>query len=249
MPIASLKSVFSVSSEDSAYPASNLLCDSNKKWKCELPPPAASIHVILQFDRSTQITGLDIGNEHSAMIEVFVGKNGWSEDKYQQILLGTQFMSHPESRSSISPHRVKCFGRGDLDATVREQKWDLIKIVCQQMFNKHVQYGLSFVKIHRTNDETDKKEKEIEKSKESVVTTNSGSFLNLLANNVATKFKIRENTPESDEDAASGGGSLLFQKWKQSKKHDDDDMAGVKPMNGMYLQSKLNSQLNLAHRI
>lgn len=30
----------------------------------------------------------------------------------------------------------------------REEKWDRIKIVCTQPFNRHVQYGLSFVTLH-----------------------------------------------------------------------------------------------------
>lgn len=213
MPIANLKSVFGVSSEDSAYPASNLLSNANKKWKCESPAPS-SIFVILQFDKPTKINGIDIGNEHSAFIEAFVGKNGWSPDKFQQILLGTSFMGQPESRNSTSTNGVKCFARNALDATVCEQKWDLIKIVCSQTFNKHVQYGLSFVKVHCVdNGDTKEAVKPTEKAKVE-------PLLNLPANSVFSKFKIRENTPESDDDTRTT--SSLFMKWKQSKATDLD---------------------------
>lgn len=208
MPIASLKSVFGVSSEDNAYPATNLLSNTNKKWKCESPAPS-SIFVILQFDKPVQISGIDFGNEHSAFIEAFVGKNGWTSDKYQQILLSTSFMSVPESRNSTSTNRVQCLDRNKLDAGVRDQKWDLIKIVCSQPFNKHVQYGLSFVKVHCVDADGNKEPKEAAKNPK------CETLLNLPANNVFSQFKWRENTPESDEDA--GGSSALFQKWKQSK--------------------------------
>lgn len=215
MPIANLKSVFGVSSEDSAYPATNLLSNANKKWKCESPAPS-SIFVILLFDKPAQISGIDFGNEHSAFIEAFVGKNGWTTDKYQQILLSTSFMSVPESRNSTSTNRVHCFDRSKLDATVRDQKWDLIKIVCSQPFNKHVQYGLSFVKVHCVDADGKKESKEPAKCE---------SLLNLPANNVFSQFKWRENTPESDDDG--GGSSSLFQKWKQSKTADPDANATI----------------------
>lgn len=220
MPIAHLKSVYGVSSEDKAYPASNLLSNSNKKWKCESPAPSP-IYVILQFDGPTKITGIDIANEHSAFIEVFVGKNGWLPDKYQQILLSTSFMSATESRSSTSPNRVKCFAKAALDAALCEQQWDLIKVVCSQTFNKHVQYGLSFVKVHCADASSNKAEK-----------TKCGSLLNLPAKNVFAQFKIRENTPESDDDVESS--SSLFHKWKQSKTIDSEaKKTNAEPLSGM----------------
>lgn len=217
MPIANLKSVFGVSSEDSAHPASNLLTNTNKKWKCESPAPS-TVFVIFQFDKPTKITGIDIGNEHSAFIEAFVGKNGWNTDNYQQILLATSFMSAPDSRSSTSPNRVICFSKNALDATLLDQKWDLIKIACSQSFNKHVQYGLSFVKIH------------CEESEKFAGKVKCDAVLNLPANNVFSQFKLRENTPESDEDSTS-----LFQKWKQSKNADLSESI-TKPSNGMLIR-------------
>lgn len=220
MPIASVKNVYAVSSEDKAYPATNLLSNADKKWKCESPPPS-SIFVILQFERPTKIIGIDIGNEHSTFIEVFVGKNGWLPDKYQQILLSTSFMTAMESRNSTSTNRVKCFAKAALDATVCEQKWDLIKVVCSQTFNKHVQYGLSFVKVHCVDDGGNKPAEK----------ANCETLLNLPVKNVFAQFKIRESTPDSDEDA--GGSSTLFQKWKQSKTVDPDaNETIVKPTNG-----------------
>lgn len=216
MPNANLKSVYAVSSEDSAHPASNLLGNlQNKKWKCESPAPS-SIFVILQFDKPTKINAIHIGNEHSALIEVFVGRNGWSADQYQQILLASQFMSVPESRNSLSTNRVLLFSHDALDANVRDRKWDLIKVVCSQAFNKHVQYGLSFVKIITLDAGSEVKsesEKPVEKAK-------CETILNLPANNAFARFKLRENTPESDEDTRST--STLFQKWKQSKTADSD---------------------------
>lgn len=227
MPIANLKNVFGVSSEDNTCPASNLLSSTNRKWKCESPAPS-SIFVILQFEQPVKISGIDIGNEHSAFVEVFVGKNGWNPDKYQQILLSSSFMTPMESRNSTSTNRVRCFAQIALEPTVCAENWDLIKIACTQPFNKHVQYGLSFIKVHCVD--AIKKESEMPAKK-----MKCESLLNLPAYNVFSQFKLRENTPESDEDTK--GSSSLFLKWKQSKTTDPDANETIaKPTNGTYQQ-------------
>lgn len=41
------------------------------------------MYVIFQLDKPMKISGIDIGNEHSAFIEVLVGKQGWTEDRFQ----------------------------------------------------------------------------------------------------------------------------------------------------------------------
>lgn len=40
------------------------------------------------------------------------------------------------------------FKTEELSAPERDEKWDRIKIVCTQPFNRHVQYGLSFITFH-----------------------------------------------------------------------------------------------------
>lgn len=41
------------------------------------------MYVVLQFDKPTKISGIDIGNENSAFIEVSVGRTGWPVDKFK----------------------------------------------------------------------------------------------------------------------------------------------------------------------
>lgn len=64
------------------YPASNLISDSNKKWKCE-ECGMDSVYVVLQLENPTKINGIDIGNENSAFIEVAVGRTGWPIEKFK----------------------------------------------------------------------------------------------------------------------------------------------------------------------
>lgn len=213
MPFANFSSVFCCSSEDKAHPASNLVlsANANKKWKCD-EKGLKSIYVILQFDKPTKITGIDIGNEHSAFIQVFVGRNGWSHDDYKEILLSSSFMTPLESRDSSVPNRVRCFNSDALLKPVCDEKWDLMKILCTQPFNKHVQYGISFIKVHCAADkvETPKKEK-----------AKCETVLDLPANNVFSQFKLR------DESSSDSETTSLFSKWKTSHSPEKETTSGM----------------------
>jgi DNA-repair protein XRCC1 len=53
-----------------------------------------------------------------------------------------------EARSGSNPNRVRMFATENLSKQVAEQQWDRVKVLCTQPFNKHVQYGLSFITFH-----------------------------------------------------------------------------------------------------
>lgn len=57
-------------------------------------------------------------------------------------------MSPLEARSGSIPNRVRMFAADRLSKPAAEQKWDRVKVVCTQPFNKHVQYGLAFITFH-----------------------------------------------------------------------------------------------------
>ncbi|XP_050307782.1 DNA repair protein XRCC1 isoform X2 [Anthonomus grandis grandis] len=60
----------------------------------------------------------------------------------------SSFMTPLESRQTENVNKVRMFKHGDFSEGVRDEKWDRVKIVCTQPFNKHVQYGLSFVNLY-----------------------------------------------------------------------------------------------------
>ena len=55
-------------------------------------------------------------------------------------------MSPAESKSLSHPNRTKMFS-DSLSKNLAAQKWDLIKVVCSQPFNKRTQFGTSFINI------------------------------------------------------------------------------------------------------
>lgn len=52
------------------------------------------------------------------------------------------------SAQSDNPNRIRMFVTNDFCENIRDERWDRIRFVCTQPFNKHVQYGLSFVTLH-----------------------------------------------------------------------------------------------------
>lgn len=109
-----------------------------------------SAYIILQLEKAAVITGIDIGNEHSAFVEVLVARSGSviKESDYKVLLVMSSFMSPIQSKQSTYTNQVRMFRSEQLCLPERNEKWDRIKIVCTQPFNRHVQYGLSFVILH-----------------------------------------------------------------------------------------------------
>ncbi|MFT7800502.1 D(2) dopamine receptor A-like [Arapaima gigas] len=137
MPEIKLKHVVSCSSEDSTHKADNLLSsDTYRKWK-SAKPGEKQVSVILQFEKEEQVHSIDIGNESSAFIEVLVGHSTSVKDQdYEVLLVTSSFMSPSESRNGTNTNRVRFFGPNQLVKATAEEKWDRVKIICTQPYNK-----------------------------------------------------------------------------------------------------------------
>ncbi|XP_053669649.1 DNA repair protein XRCC1 [Anopheles nili] len=208
MPAVNFKSIDCFSSEDPNYPASNLLKPGNKKWKCREAGEQQAF-VVIKLEEPTQISGIDIGNEHSAHIEVLVARSGPSNPSYTEILLASKFMSPVDSRNSSAPNRVQCFNTSALLPAAAKEKWDLVKIICTQPFNSRVKYGLTFVVLHTSATERKEKnlvpDKFLHKLREEATGSKAPAALNL------GRFKLREESPDSDD---ATGCSKVFSRWK-----------------------------------
>ncbi|OWF35609.1 DNA repair protein XRCC1 [Mizuhopecten yessoensis] len=130
-------------------PADNLLkAEGAHKWKTTAPAEKHAT-VVLQFEKASLIHSIDIGNEGSAFVEVLGGKSSAKEDKdYQVLLVASSFMNPMDSRNNTNRNMVRMFGKEKFSKTAVSEKWDRVKIVCTQPFNKTSSYGLSFIKFH-----------------------------------------------------------------------------------------------------
>lgn len=201
--------------------AANLLKENAaKKWKTQAIGEK-SAHVILEFEEPQQITGIDIGNEHSAFIEVLVSKTGCQPDDFKELLLSSSFMTPIESKNSSNTNRVRCFSSDALCQAALTDKWKLVKIVCTQPFNKHVQYGLSFVKMHVAGSS---KPKCLVPDKFKLTAHPNPCPSPAVA--ALGRFKLREESPDSEPD---GKASLsLFQRWKATRNEDTSTAAAIR---------------------
>lgn len=92
------------------FPANNLLnSDPAKKWKCKSQGEKQAF-VILQLEKASLISSIDIGNEHSAYVEVLVARSDGTKDSdYKVLLLMSSFMTPLEARQSTNVNKVLRF--------------------------------------------------------------------------------------------------------------------------------------------
>ncbi|ALC48365.1 XRCC1 [Drosophila busckii] len=232
MAIGTFKSVREVSSEDSLHLAANLLKqNAGKKWKTKNIGEKTA-YVILEFEEPQQITGMDIGNEHAAFVEVLVSNSGCQPDDFKEMMLSSSFMTPIESKNSSNVNRVRWFDHNSLNAATLPDKWKLLKIVVTQPFNKHVQYGISFIKVHVTARTSTSSSASASTSTSTNTSASASATASIkakplvpdkfkLAGSSSLAFKMREDSPDSEPD------STLFQRWKATRNDTDKPAASA----------------------
>ncbi|CAF3330087.1 unnamed protein product [Rotaria sp. Silwood1] len=173
MPLINFRNVLSCSSEDRIHCAENLLKpEQYKKW---LSSKGSDEHItcILEFEKSSSISSIDIGNNGSAFIELFVSRSSSSKtDDWTLLLPATLLMTPSESRSNTNRNQVKLLKSYDLNKTCLNEKWDRLKIICEQKFNRLNQFGLCFIKLYSSSTSSDETNQTESLNKSSVVIDN-----------------------------------------------------------------------------
>eukprot|EP01147_Barroeca_monosierra_P009595 gene9594-1819_t len=218
MPVASIKHVISFTSETKPHLAENLLNgDKRKAWHGEA---GKSQHaVVLQLEKACIITGIDVGNAGSAFVEVLVARLESNQSDFKTFLPVTKLMSPSESKDWINTQAVHMFGIEKFDRSVQCERWDRLRIIVRQPYNKLEAFGLTFVNVH-TSDVSSSK---AISSRSSTVPKESGPIQ--PESNSIGLFKLRD-MPASH--LSSGG--LFF---KRSSLN-----AGHTPESGLSLQQK-----------
>ncbi|XP_054168799.1 DNA repair protein XRCC1-like [Oppia nitens] len=217
MPQISFSRVSEFSSEDVANQlvANNLLNKTKdyRSWKCHNWQQTASIVLDADNDDGSgggyRVDNIEIGNDCSAFVEVFVANTLTDPKcKFQVLLSTSSFMTPSESKalSSLSAtatandgnnnsSRIRNFPNDKLSPNSRNEKWNRFKIVCTQPFNKTIGYGLSFIRFNT---------KEITDDDDEEMTAQSSSTLNI------GPFRLRSAAnDDSDESGSTRGGSLF----------------------------------------
>ena len=146
LSLIKLSKIISCSSEDDHYSSVNLLVNEEgwRSGKIGLD----QINVVIKLDQEFYINWIEIGNHHSAFVEVWVSKNETNtKPLFEMLLSPSSFMTPNESRFGSNINRVRSFKQDNLSPLVSNKKWDLIKITCTQPFNKTVNYGIKFIRL------------------------------------------------------------------------------------------------------
>ncbi|XP_030067471.1 DNA repair protein XRCC1 isoform X2 [Microcaecilia unicolor] len=106
-------------------------------WRCWWDIPLLSVSRIMRF---------------LLWIRTLTCYHGLSRGEGMVILVTSSFMSPTESKNSSNSNRVRMFGPEKLVKGTAEKKWDRVKIVCTQPYNKNLSYGLSFIRFHSPPD-------------------------------------------------------------------------------------------------
>jgi len=147
-------------------------------------------------------------------------------------------MTPSESRSNTNRNQVKLLKSNDLNKTCLNEKWDRLKIVCEQKFNRLNQFGLCFIKLYSPSTLSDE--------------TNQSESLN------KSSINIDDDDDDETEKAQSKIGSFFAKKQEEKKfqisepsasdqiralSNVADELLRKKPMNDNEIQTLLKKDV------
>ncbi|XP_062983968.1 protein XNDC1N [Elgaria multicarinata webbii] len=144
-----IKYVVSFTSQDPKYPVENLLLEEDlQPWLCCPRDRSRQLKAELQLEQASHIGYVDVGNCGCAFLQIDVGRSSWPLDQsYHTLLPTTTLMTPAEAKLDKNRSGVRMFKEGDFLALAVGEKWDRVRLTCRQPFNKHTQFGLSFIRI------------------------------------------------------------------------------------------------------
>uniref|UniRef100_A0A3B1KG47 Xrcc1 N-terminal domain containing 1 n=1 Tax=Astyanax mexicanus TaxID=7994 RepID=A0A3B1KG47_ASTMX len=153
-----IKHVVSFTSQDPKNRVDNV-CEgggAGRPWLCAPLDRSGVLKAELQLDRASTIGFIDVGNLGSAFIQVDVGRSSWPSDHpYVALLPTATLMSPADSRQGKGRQTVRMFKTADFLPQAAKESWDRLRITCSQPFNKHSQFGLSFLRLRTAEEQSD----------------------------------------------------------------------------------------------
>ncbi|XP_066476778.1 protein XNDC1N [Tiliqua scincoides] len=195
-----IKHIVSFTSQDPKYPVENLLLEEGLcPWLSCPRDRSRQLKVELQLEQASHIGYIDIGNGGSAFLQIDVGRSSWPLDQsFLTLLPTTTLMTPADAKMDKNRSGVRMFKEGDFLVSALGEKWDRVRLTCSQPFNKHAQFGLSFIRIRTPLDE-DCSEAELASTHSQVHPASVGSQCLSSASFCRTFFP---ETPSSTEEEA-----------------------------------------------
>uniref|UniRef100_UPI003EBCDF88 protein XNDC1N n=1 Tax=Danio rerio TaxID=7955 RepID=UPI003EBCDF88 len=207
-----IKHIVSFTSQDSRNGVCNLCdgSDSSRPWLCSVQDRTGVLRVELQMEKVSAIGFIDVGNYGSAFIQVDVGRSSWSSDHPFVTLLPTAtLMSPADSKQGTGRQNVRMFKKADFLSRAAEESWDRLRVTCTQPFNKHAQFGLSFLRIRTVEDDTEDSSEQQEDTPENLRTPEKmSSVMEWFSSPAVQNTFFGRITGDGSSEAQRNAGSL-----------------------------------------
>ncbi|CAF1616078.1 unnamed protein product, partial [Adineta ricciae] len=153
MSLINFKKILSCSDQDQVHSAENLLkADPTKKWLSS-KKPEERITCTIEFDKLSSIASIDIGNNGCAFIELLVSRLSSKTDDWTVLLPSTLLMTPKESRTNTNNQQTRSCKALHLNPKSVNEKWDRLKIICEQKFARNRPFGLNYIKLYSNDSE------------------------------------------------------------------------------------------------
>jgi DNA-repair protein XRCC1 len=245
MPLINFRNILSCSNEDRIHCAENLLKpEQYKKWLSSKGNDERII-CIIELEKSSLISSVDIGNDGSAFIELFVSRSSSSKtDDWTVLLPATLLMTPSESRSNTNRNQVKLLKSTDLNKTCLNEKWDRLKIVCEQKFNRLNPFGLCFIKLYSPTlaDETNQSEL-LNKSSITMHVDDDDDETEKEQNKIGSFFAKKQAEKNLNISTPSASDQI------RALSNVADELLSKKPMDDKEIQTLLKKDVKIPNRL
>jgi hypothetical protein len=180
--------------------AENLLkSNPNKKWLSSKGTEERII-CILQFDKPSSISSIEISNDGSASVELLLSRT--AED-WTILLPTTALMTVNESRLNKNRQQIRSFQSSQLN-----EKWTRLKIICERKFHHGRQFGLRFIKLYSKSDE-----------EKSSLPSNVDDKSEIMKNIVFVLNGFQDPLKSELRDKATSMGAVYTENWDEKCTH------------------------------
>ncbi|OQR76267.1 hypothetical protein BIW11_07887 [Tropilaelaps mercedesae] len=142
MQMVPVEKVLDVTSEHPDHKAFSLVTGFGQ-WTTETPGEEKA-ELTLRLCQLVQIARIELANESSAWLDIRVSRAGTT---FGALLPTICLQSRKESKEGDNARIRRVLEIEDFNETLRQDKFDLVKVICRQPFNRSVLFGLSYLKF------------------------------------------------------------------------------------------------------
>ncbi|XP_022653296.1 uncharacterized protein LOC111247037 isoform X2 [Varroa destructor] len=232
MQVIPVEKVLDVSSEHSDHKAVSLVTGFGQ-WKTELPGEEKA-ELLLRLGQLHRIARIEVANESSAWLDIRVSREG---TPFVALLPTLCLQSRKESKEGNNARGRKILEAKHFNEELRQDKFDLVKIICRQPFNRSILFGLSHLKFFTYPPEEEDKKNRLRNPSGTCVDKGEEIVLDIVHN-------PKKNKTEGNEVAAVAIKNACIQDINREKRFvnsplNDGDSDSYDGSNGLRAKSLL----------